>query len=60
MAIRTLVSGAVPIFLETVTLPLLPRSAISITTSLFPASAVQSPAVEGSFNAAPNDPVYRV
>lgn len=40
MAIRTLVSGAVPIFLETVTLPLLPRSTVLITSSLAPSACI--------------------
>lgn len=40
MAIRTLVSGAVPIFLKTVTLPLLPRSTVLITSSLAPSACI--------------------
>ena len=40
MAIRTLFSGAVPIFLETVTLPLLPRSTVLITSSLAPSAII--------------------
>lgn len=40
MAICTLVSGAVPIFLEPVTLPLLPRSTVLITSSLAPSACI--------------------
>ena len=58
MAVPTLALGAVPIFSQTVTLPLLPCPVTHITSFLLQAFALEpSAGVEGLFNAAPNEPV---